>query len=359
MPIVKIDFPTASTPSFTPLIVDDYNDQNDHLQYRVLNITPQIPIINVAEVLSVPIGSQFNIGGALYVADADTLILGTVGNYIRMVLSGDEAVPTFTESAGTWDGATQGFYDSGELIITYRRQYDADIQTVVDSVAVTNNVVGIAFDGSGNLLTVDFSKDLRIHDGFSTTVDSTINLSVVTGTPSGLAFFGGNAYVGDLNGVVWKLDGLTNNVLSSITLPTDPIDIDFMGIDLIYTSPADDLMKKMVGFSAILGDSFSTQIVANDQPFGVATDGTDLIYTVWDPIAAPDISRMRLSVGFSNTQQDAKQVQSNDILWSVCCYDGRNFYYLDRAVADTVYKVDSIYSVFHTNSLGLETVVTP
>lgn len=359
MPITKIDLPTASTPSFTPGIVDDYNAQNDHIQYRILNVTPQIPIINVADVLSIPVGSQFNIGGALYVADEDVLILGAVGNYIKMVLSGSDAIPTFTESAGTWDGATQGFYESGELIVTYRRQYDVDIQTVDDSLAVVNGVIGIAFDGSGNLLTLDSSKDLRIHSGFTSTVSSTVNLSVVTGSPRGIAFHDGNLYVGDANSEVWKLDGLTNSVLSSITLPTIPNDLDFMGGDLIYCASSDDLMRRMDGFTNTTNDSFSTQVVANDTPQGVATDQEDLIYTILDGIASPTISRMRHSLGFSNTAQDTKQVQNNNIVWGPCCFDGQNFYYIDNDVADTVYKLETAYSVIHTNSLGLETTVTP
>jgi len=61
-------------------------------------------------------GSLWNLGGAMFVANSDTVVTGvrsvaTTG--VKFVVSGDAATPLYGSDTVTWDGSQQGFYDSG------------------------------------------------------------------------------------------------------------------------------------------------------------------------------------------------------------------------------------------------------
>lgn len=66
-------------------------------------------------------GSLFSIGGAMFVADGDTAISGTVSNYIAITASGDTATAAYVSTLPAtiaFNGAYSGYYDaSGNLYL--------------------------------------------------------------------------------------------------------------------------------------------------------------------------------------------------------------------------------------------------
>jgi hypothetical protein len=111
MAIIKI-----SAPGSTPSGISDWSAVVAQLAALVLD--KENPIrISGTNVLK---GSLFNIGGAMFIADADTAISGTASNYVKLTVSGSSATPSFVaDLAGvSWNSASKGYYDaSGNLYI--------------------------------------------------------------------------------------------------------------------------------------------------------------------------------------------------------------------------------------------------
>jgi len=70
-------------------------------------------------------GSLFNIGGSMYVADADTAITGTKSSYIKITASGKTATAEYVSSVSgvSWDGAFQGCYDTNKNLYITEEQF--------------------------------------------------------------------------------------------------------------------------------------------------------------------------------------------------------------------------------------------
>lgn len=65
-------------------------------------------------------GSLFNIGGAMYIADADTNITGTASDYVKITPAGATASASYVANLTgvTWNTAYNGYYDgTGNLYI--------------------------------------------------------------------------------------------------------------------------------------------------------------------------------------------------------------------------------------------------
>jgi len=111
MAINKVPYPTS-----TPAAVTDYQRQNALIAALVGAIEGTQKIIgsNVAK------GAVFNVGGSLYLADADTAISGVASEYVKLTPSGDTltlaASYVASLSGVAWNSTYNGYYDgSGNL----------------------------------------------------------------------------------------------------------------------------------------------------------------------------------------------------------------------------------------------------
>ena len=111
MPINKI-----VSPSEVPASVDDYSAQNNLTEALLLAVQGAQRIVgaNVAK------GAVFLVGGATYLADADTAITGTASDYVKLTPSVDglTLAPSFVANLTgvTWSSTWNGYYDaSGNL----------------------------------------------------------------------------------------------------------------------------------------------------------------------------------------------------------------------------------------------------
>ena len=106
MSITKITDPAA-----VPAAVADYTAQNTHSERLLGDIHGPFPI----DGSNIKKGSLFNIGGDMFYADSDTTITGTPSDYVKLVLSGSTATPSFVASLTgvTWNDAYNGYYNVG------------------------------------------------------------------------------------------------------------------------------------------------------------------------------------------------------------------------------------------------------
>jgi hypothetical protein len=111
MAINKVPFPLN-----VPASVADYQKQNALLLALVKSIDPARKVVgsNVVK------GAVFNVGGTLYLADADTGISGVASDYVKLTPSGDTLTlaASFVASLSgvAWNSEYKGYYDgSGNL----------------------------------------------------------------------------------------------------------------------------------------------------------------------------------------------------------------------------------------------------
>lgn len=113
-----------TAPSEVPASVSDYQAQNDLLD--VLNLAvlgaDRVSGSNVVK------SSVFNVGGAIYLADADTAITGSASAYVKLTVSVDglTLAPSFVAdlTGVSWNTAYLGYYDvDGNLYVF--DEYDA------------------------------------------------------------------------------------------------------------------------------------------------------------------------------------------------------------------------------------------
>ena len=113
MPINKI-----VSPSEVPASVDDYSAQNNLTEALLLAVQGAQRIVgsNVAK------GAVFLVGGATYLADADTAISGSASDYVKLTPSVDglTIAPSYVASLSgvSWNSTYNGYYDaSGNLYV--------------------------------------------------------------------------------------------------------------------------------------------------------------------------------------------------------------------------------------------------
>lgn len=157
-------------PSAAPLSTTDYVAQNN-LIYALLRQNSESEPISGGNVV---LGSVFNIGGAMYLTDADTAITGTQSNFVKLTPSGDK--------------------------LTCAASYVANLTGVA-----WNKTYGGYYDASGNLYVFDEAK--AIYDGVLTVANTklgklanikTLNVGALAAASAAIS---GNAQVGSINGV--------------------------------------------------------------------------------------------------------------------------------------------------------------
>lgn len=113
MPISKI-----TAPSETPSALSDYQAQNALLSALLLAVQGAERIVgsNVVK------GAVFQVGGATYLATADTAISGSASDYVKLTVSVDglSLAPSYVAdlTGVTWSSTYNGYYDvNGNLYI--------------------------------------------------------------------------------------------------------------------------------------------------------------------------------------------------------------------------------------------------
>lgn len=118
MAINKIDFPTASTPSYTPSIITDYNAQNDNIEAIVKNKN-DVSLTNWDTSTDAPLvatGSYLESDGVLYRADSDETISTTDASsgIIYLVFDFSEPEYKWVDTEPEWSTTYNGWYVSAD-----------------------------------------------------------------------------------------------------------------------------------------------------------------------------------------------------------------------------------------------------
>jgi len=108
-----------SAPSSSPAGIGDWTAVVNQLAALVLDKEEPVRVSG-SNVLK---GAFFNVGGVLYVADADTAISGTASDYVKITPAGATASAAFVASLSgvAWNSTYKGYYDgSGNLYVLDR-----------------------------------------------------------------------------------------------------------------------------------------------------------------------------------------------------------------------------------------------
>lgn len=189
-------------------------------------------------------------------------------------------------------------YVAGPTVVT---RYDGFSISVVASVTLSATLTGVTFIGN-NLVTVDSSQTVSIHDGFSTVVLSSFVLPSPITSTFGLTFDGVNLLVGERDAgddMIFVLKGATGVIQYSFVVSGLETVSD---ISLIY-NPA----RKDVGF-AVLDESANDEFQTFDH--AVTFDHSSRTWEIKD-IAAITSSSDR---GGSEFSGDATEISNVDTL---------------------------------------------
>lgn len=134
MSITKITDPAA-----VPATVADYTAQNTHSERLLVDSVQPYPVSgsNVVK------GALFNIGGDMFYCDADTAISGTPSDYVKLVVSGSTATPSFVASLSgvAWNSAYNGYYNGVDLYV-----FDEVKAVLAGAIAGYNTAMGALFE---------------------------------------------------------------------------------------------------------------------------------------------------------------------------------------------------------------------
>jgi hypothetical protein len=122
-----------AAPSSSPSAVSDYSAIVAQLAALVLDKEQPVRVSG-SNVLA---GSMFNIGGVMYIANADTAISGTASDYVKITPAGATASAAFVAdlTGVTWNASYKGYYDaSGNLYI-----FD-EAKALIDGVITTSHL---------------------------------------------------------------------------------------------------------------------------------------------------------------------------------------------------------------------------
>lgn len=130
MAISKVDFPTASTPEYTPDIETDYNAQNENIErvvrgYNGVSLTNWDTSTTAPQVAS---GSVIETNGVLYdVTGAETIsTTGASSGTVYLVFDDSSGAEEFVWSsvAPTWSDTLNGWYVSGDRFTGHYCEWD-------------------------------------------------------------------------------------------------------------------------------------------------------------------------------------------------------------------------------------------
>jgi len=149
MSITKITDPLA-----TPTNVTDYQAQNTHLDRLLGNIMQPFPI----DGSNIKKGSLFNIGGDMFYTDADTAISGIPSDYVKLVVTGTDAAPSYVAnlSGVTWNDAFNGYYSGLDLYVfdEAKAVYDGSLTSANGRLAV--------FAENAHMINANIKEDLIV-----------------------------------------------------------------------------------------------------------------------------------------------------------------------------------------------------
>ena len=119
MAINKIDWPTASTPSYTPDIETDYNSQNDNIEagtggYNAISLTNWDDSSTAPQVVA---GSIIESNKVYYQTSTNTAIGTTGASAGTIYLIFNDTSPysfEWVDTAPTWSATLNGWYISGD-----------------------------------------------------------------------------------------------------------------------------------------------------------------------------------------------------------------------------------------------------
>ena len=128
MAIVKREFPTASTPSYTPTLAGDYNKQNEYLEGNARGKNA-ISLTNWDGTTTKPqiaAGSFIEINGAIWDFTTDTDIDTSGASTGVIYVYFDDATPEFIflDTAPTWSATLNGWYTSGDRATGHLMTWD-------------------------------------------------------------------------------------------------------------------------------------------------------------------------------------------------------------------------------------------
>lgn len=179
MAINKITFPNANQPT-------DLTDYQNLINVLMAN-TVGASDIGITEFDNITVQPEikdnalFQIGGALFQANSDTSISGSIltgDNYIYLAVSGDTATPTFTQTAPTWDYQYNHYVTvGGDYVLPIFIYHDTDLNII--KYEVQDRFLKEMIDYLGNKKVSSIYKDKSISGSFfsaikSTTIESTL-----------------------------------------------------------------------------------------------------------------------------------------------------------------------------------------
>lgn len=172
MAINKVDWPTASTTSYTPSISTDYNDQNNNLApvvrgYNAVSLTNWDATTTAPEIDT---GSSIESNGVLYNVTTDTVISTTGASAGTVYLIFDDTAGSeefkWTDTAPTWYPALNGWYVSGDRFTGHVCTWDASTAFSVKREMVGNNQSSLnhnqAPDGAVEVPGIGVSGDITL-----------------------------------------------------------------------------------------------------------------------------------------------------------------------------------------------------
>ena len=310
MALNRIPIPTTDE---SALVYSDYAKLTPLMNSIFLNSKQPIRISGT----NIKKGSQFQIAGVVYLADADTAISGVESAYVKITPAGATASASFVSglTGVTWSYVYNGYYDmSGNLYIfnEHTALVDGEISSIngrhvkqetdgniklklkggviidskdlqylpkvdlFDTISIYSTqgdwCTGQAFDYStGNLVTCGYNSTgpvrfVRVHDGISSTILSTVTLTYL---PYAICIdpFSGNMLIsesygsgdGDFYGRLKIYDGISSTLL-------DTISYSFGSIQAIWQSMAVDF---------ITGNLIASLIIS---PLSTPVSGVQIVF---------------------------------------------------------------------------------
>ena len=339
MAIVKRDLPTASTPSYTPDIATDYNNQNAYLVgnaqgYNSISLTNWDSSTTKPQVAA---GSAIEINGVVYDFTTATDIDTSGASSGTIYLYFDDGTPEFKflDTAPTWSATLNGWYNSGDRFTGHMAFWNG-VSMYLGKKYARNKQDGLtqALPAGGGPL----SGSIRL-DWLSVTSDSFASPST---TPLGLTYAGNNLISCDQTAtLIYVHNGISSSIGSSFAAPHATISgLTFDGTNLISCAYTPNLIYIHDGITASIGSSFASPA---SNVWGLAYDGTNLISC--DEVTA----RIYIHDGISTTTTSDFAAPGSDP--TGLTFDGTNLISCDN-VTNKIYIHDGITSTILASFTG-------
>ena len=171
MSIAKLEHATASTPSYTPSIATDYNNQNAYILrnargYNAISLTNWDSGTTKPQIAA---GSAIEINGATYAISTNTDIDTAAASAGTIYVYFDDGVPEFKflDTAPTWSATLNGWYTSGDRFTGHLMTWDGASSYTVKSKYRSDEQDGdeITVGAAGELVAGDVSiEKLDVND---------------------------------------------------------------------------------------------------------------------------------------------------------------------------------------------------